>query len=282
MKTACRYAILRFTPYIETGEFANAGIVMLNTSTGKLTYRLENRRYGRITRFFDDLNKNTYLAAIKNIDFELTRVRALSESTDTLNSLFDEIIRPRETIIKFSNARTVMCTDPQRKLDELFGFYVERNFVTKEYKEVAMEKAIRGLLKGANLDRKYKKCTLGDGFYEATFPFVSENDRHKPRIIKPLHLDHEKPSEIMDLAGKWLFRVHELRERNILGDDILFTVDTPAQNTNAYDAYRVVVERFKRDDIKVLKNDNKDKILRFAAKLSSSKLTPSENDIIHA
>jgi len=28
-KFACQYAIVRFLPYLETGEFANVGIVML-------------------------------------------------------------------------------------------------------------------------------------------------------------------------------------------------------------------------------------------------------------
>ncbi len=44
-KLACRYAILRFLPYTETGEFANVGVVLACPATGYFGFKLETRRY---------------------------------------------------------------------------------------------------------------------------------------------------------------------------------------------------------------------------------------------
>ena len=51
-KLACRYAILKFLPYTETGEFANVGVVLACPATGFFGFKLETRRYARFTDFF--------------------------------------------------------------------------------------------------------------------------------------------------------------------------------------------------------------------------------------
>ena len=50
-KYACQYAIVRFLPYLETGEFANVGIVMLCPDAGFFDFKLL-RHVRRITAFF--------------------------------------------------------------------------------------------------------------------------------------------------------------------------------------------------------------------------------------
>lgn len=60
-RIAYQYAILRFMPYVETGEFANVGLVMAAPQQGFFAYQLEEKRYGRLTRFFKDLEASTYL-----------------------------------------------------------------------------------------------------------------------------------------------------------------------------------------------------------------------------
>ena len=267
-KTLCRYAIVRFAPYVETGEFANVGIVLVEPDRGGLFFKLETKRYGRVTRFFDDLDRKVYLTSVKNLEFELARIRALIKKTGNTiaSSQFEEIVRPRETILRFSSIRTIIADNPAHLIEDLFGHYVERNFVTKEYKEIAMEKAVRGFLKDVNLDKKFSKKTLGDSLYEATFPFVHINEKSSPIVIKPVHLGHEKPSDIIELGLKWLSRISELRDRKILDQDILLTIDKPFDGGKAYDAYCQVLSRFEREDIKIAMNLDKDKIVKFAAK----------------
>ena len=59
-KFACQYALLRFRPFAETGEFANVGIVLLAPEARFFGFKLLNR-YGRITQFFKELDKKVYL-----------------------------------------------------------------------------------------------------------------------------------------------------------------------------------------------------------------------------
>ena len=53
-KVACQYALLRFRPFVETGEFANVGVVLLAPEARFFGFRLL-KRYGRITQFFHQL-----------------------------------------------------------------------------------------------------------------------------------------------------------------------------------------------------------------------------------
>ena len=59
-KVACQYAIVRFAPYVETGEFANVGIVMMAPKQRYFKFEVELKRYGRITKFFDDVDAKLY------------------------------------------------------------------------------------------------------------------------------------------------------------------------------------------------------------------------------
>ncbi len=38
---ACRYAVVQFAPYRETGEFANAGVVLMCPETGHFDFKLQ-------------------------------------------------------------------------------------------------------------------------------------------------------------------------------------------------------------------------------------------------
>ena len=59
-KVACQYALLRFRPFVETGEFANVGVVLL-APEARFFWFLLLKRYGRITQFFHQLDRKVYL-----------------------------------------------------------------------------------------------------------------------------------------------------------------------------------------------------------------------------
>ncbi|PWD86343.1 DUF3037 domain-containing protein [Ignatzschineria cameli] len=62
-KVALRYVVIQFMPYIETGEFANIGIVALSPKIGFFDYRIA-RKYRRITQFFPKLQGREYRAGV--------------------------------------------------------------------------------------------------------------------------------------------------------------------------------------------------------------------------
>ena len=170
-KTACQYAIVRFAPFVETGEFANVGIIMMAPKQRYFGFELELKRFARITNFFEDVDAKLYKKTLHNLKDELDRVtnvfkahgfdkRLKVNDLDFANGLFNEIVRTRETIVRFGEVRTVLTNDPEQKLKELFAFYVERNFVTKKYQEELLEHDVRKLLHQANVGDRFERERL--------------------------------------------------------------------------------------------------------------------------
>ena len=274
---ACQYAIIRFAPFIETGEFANIGIIMMSPKHRYYGFQLEIKRHGRITRFFDDIDSSVYRRTVYNLKDELERVadllkphgfdkRLKHNDVDYSTELFNEITRTRETIIRFSEVRTILTSDPKIQLKELFSYYVERNFITKEYKETLLEKNIRQLLYKANIGDRFVKEKIGDDAYHVSFPFVEQkNDRTK--VIKPLHLGHEESTNIYNHGGQWVFKINQLRKKRLLKTkNILFALSGPkTSNHNSYEAYTYIKNSLLDTGVEVISYENhKQDIIKFA------------------
>lgn len=275
-RIACQYAIVRFAPYVETGEFANVGVLMMAPRLRYFGFRLETRRHGRVTRFFEELDPKLYREALLGLRKELQRVHEVLKAhgfdgprkdndVGFAQRLFSEVVCPRESIVRFSEPRIVLADEPSEKLKELFGFYVERNFVTKEYTETVLEKGIRKWLYEAEIDQRFHRMTIGDKEYQATFPFVELIDNQPVKVIKPLHLAQENPSKIIDHGGAWLFRIEELRRRNRLPGRVLFTVAGPETGDDRRrHAFSEIVARLKGAGVEVADYMNQERVLEFA------------------
>lgn len=144
MTTApCRYALLRFRPFVETGEFANVGVVLLAAETRFFDFRLL-KHYGRITQFFRPFDREVYLNGLELLREDLQRFagKLQAEALDGNRSepnvllasrLFADLVRPREALFHFDQQRFALAEDPAGKLDALYDHYCERNFVSREY-----------------------------------------------------------------------------------------------------------------------------------------------------
>jgi len=274
-KILCQYAIVRFAPYVETGEFANVGIILIAPKRRFFNSKLKTQRHGRITRFFDELDQKVYRATLKNIREELKRAQGvlnkhgfdkrfkLSDSEFT-NQFFKEIVRTRETIIRFSEVRVVLVEDPATTLNELFSFYVERNFVTKKYREAVLESDMRKWFLEEKIAERFSKATIGDEIYHASFPFVEQQGDKPVKIIKPLHLAHDKLNNIIDHGGKWIYKINQLKKKKLLPDKVMFAVEKPQDKGKRRDAYHDIHNELTETGIDIVDYNNKDDILKFA------------------
>ena len=231
---ACRYAVVQFAPYRETGEFANAGVVLVCPETGYFDYKLQTRRTKRITDFFDELPRNLYLRAVKAIEDELRRVADLAarETPDRahaelLRQLFDNLIHPREALVRFSPPRAVLAADPAAELTRQFEHCVERAFATPEYVEKAMEKRIKQLLDALQLPTPFAPQRVGDDGFYANFPLVQQQGDTPIKVIKPFRLNQEEHLDIFEHGDAWLQKIKRLRGRNLLPQSVLFAVKAP-------------------------------------------------------
>ncbi len=263
----CQYAIVRFSPYIETGEFANAGIVLLAPQQSFFVFKLVTQRHARITRFFHELDAGVYRAAIKMQSAELTRIQTMLDGQNSkfAKDIFAELIRPREAMIRFSKMRVVLAGSVRKKLDELFAFYVERDFVAREHQEAALEKTLRDWLREAELKKRFKEERVGNRCYAVSFPFVEHRHEQAVKIIKPLYLGHENLNLLIDHGGRWINSINELKNRDTLPNRVLFTVKTTTKTSDHDKECQRIVGRLKNEGVVVLPHESKHEILRFAA-----------------
>lgn len=269
---ACQYAIVRFLPYLETGEFANVGVVMLCPEAGLFEFRLM-RHVRRITAFFEELDAGIYRRAANDFRQELKRICKWLEErqgevmdVELARHLFAELTRPREALMRFDGVRVVLAEDPVAQFEELFGHYVERNFATKAYQEQLLEKHVRKVLADAKLDKQYRPETLGDtAAYHARLPFVHREQGRAVKAIKPLHLAHEDPAQIYDHGWAWLGKMNKLRALKQLPDQVLFPVQGPAETDGKrFEMYQEITQKMADHGLSVIPNQQAQKIIEFA------------------
>lgn len=271
-KFACQYAIVRFLPYLETGEFANVGVVMLCPEAGLFEFRLL-RHVRRITAFFEELDAGIYRRAANDFKLELKRIRKWLDDNQgnamdvgLARHLFAELTRPREALMRFDGVRVVLATDPAQQFEELFGHYVERNFATKAYQEQLLEKDVRRVLVDAKLEKLFRPETLGDAAdYHTRLPFVHREEGRVLKAIKPLHLAQDDPAQIYDHGWAWLGRVEKLRALKLLPDQVLFPVQGPAETDGKrFEMFYEITKKMMDNELQVISNQQTQKIIEFA------------------
>jgi len=271
-KFACQYAIVRFLPYMETGEFANVGIVMLCPDAGFFEFKLL-ARVRRITAFFEELDSGIYRRAANDFKQELKRIRNWlahqpnrTMDVELARHLFGELTRQREAMMRFDDVRVVLADDPAQQLDELFGHYVERNFATKAYHEQLLDKTVRKMLVDAKLNKQYQPETLGDvTTYHAKLPFVHREGERAVKAIKPLYLAHDDPAQIYDHGWAWLGKVDKLRALHLLPEQVLFPVQGPVEaRGERFNMFQEITAKMAANDVWVVPSIQTEKIVAFA------------------
>lgn len=124
----CNYALLRFLPYPETGEFVNVGVMVHGADLPWSGFRVSDDDVRRVTQFFPAVSVAAYLRQRKTMCEELERVRALLMSTNDqrlARSIFQDLVKPRESVFRFGETRTAMTDDPTALLTRLCEQYVK-------------------------------------------------------------------------------------------------------------------------------------------------------------
>lgn len=269
----CRYAIVQFLPFAETGEFANVGIVLACPATGYMSFQLQTKRWGRVTAFFEEVQSATYRSAIKAFGAELERVRLVIANlpdnhlrADAVRVQFEALTHPREAIFRFSQPRALMAADPKAALAELFQHYVERSFATPEYVERNITKRVQLLLRNATLKAPFRQDRVGNDEVHASFPLVQKVESVTTRIIKPFNLSQDAPNDILEHGSAWVSKLRHLNKRHLLPRDVLFAVQAPpALERKRFAVFREVCEELAEQRVQVVDQADDREILAFAS-----------------
>ena len=273
-KFACRYAVLQFVPYVETGEFANVGVVLACPQSGYFGFRLQARKHKRVTDFFDELPKQVYQRSVNIMLGELKRTAdeaekiarfATSDRAEYLRQLFEALVHPRETLMRFSQPRVVLSDDPAAEVAKQFDHYVDRAFVTPEYVEQGIEKRLKVLLDGLELRQPFRADRVGDDEVYARFPLVQKRGGEVAKIIKPFNLSQAETMGIYDHGAVWLDKVRRLRDRNLLPADVMFAVAGPPESdTKRFAAFLEICKSLEAQDVVPVDANKTDQIADFA------------------
>jgi len=260
-------------PHPETGEFANVGVVVLCPQERFFGFRLL-KKYSRVTRFFEQMDNSIYIIGKKIFQNELVRIQQMMAQAMRVNEdaepqqavrLFADLTRERESIFRFDKPAVLLAENANAALERLYNFYVEREFVTKEYQERLMEKAVLKILQDADVATKFKGGDIGDELYHVKFPFVASEKGMPKKIIKPLALDQSEPVKIFAHADNWLPKIKRLRERNLLPRDVLFPLSAPPVNDEkCKKAYDDVCAELQTLEVQTVTVEEQQKILTFA------------------
>jgi hypothetical protein len=274
MKLACNYAIARFLPYAETGEFVNVGVALMCPEAGFFDFQLAHKRQ-RVTGFFKELDKGIYSAGLKYFKEELMSLQDALRlqygkfagtvyDKDYALGVFRELVKPRESIFRFSAARTALADDPGALLRNLYADYIDRQFATKEHHETVMAHRLRKLFSQYNLAHLYKAQPVGDDRYSVAIPLVHSQDGKVLKAIKPLDLNRDTPTKVYDHGDVWIARVKRLRQIDRLPGKMLFTVQAPAKGLQQQHAFDEVCGELKALHVEVLPVEDKVAVVEFA------------------
>jgi Protein of unknown function (DUF3037) len=256
MKLPCDYAILRFLPYPETEEFVNVGVVLVEAKSGFFGFDIA-KRWKRVTAFFTELDADIYRAGLGFVRQELQEFEQyfcegahagrLALEFPGMAAAFANLVRPRESLFRYSGIRTVMAENPTKKLADLFDQYVMRQFATeKEYQETVMANRLRKLFAETKLNEFYREHgSLGRDDYEVPVPFIYRRADKVLRAIKPLNLNQESTTKVADHGDMWVSRMRRLRALGALPELMIFPVNEPTEGTKRRAAAREIMTELK-------------------------------------
>lgn len=271
-RLACQYAVIRFLPYAETGEFANVGVVLACPETGYFgTQLLSTKKTGRITGFFDKLDKQIYREAITYLQQELERVQGMvadkcAREPRLVTQVFDQLVRPREALLRFSETRVILADDPAETLDNLFATLVEREFADKVYHDKLLIRGVRETLRKANLREYFQEANIGNDDLSMRVPFLHRQDGKALLAIKPLDLAKAEARQVYEVGGPWVDRLKRFRKHGLLPDAMLMTVGLPnLQNDRARRAAHEIMDDLRTNNaVQVVAATDNAAITKFA------------------
>jgi len=272
-RIACQYAVVRFLPFVETGEFANVGVVLMAPDVAYFDFRLEVKKTRRVTQFFHELDAPLYRAALREFEQELARIQDLvhdakvpaEQRRQLARTLFNELTRKRGNLVQFSNVRVVLSKDLMHEADRLFQYYVKRNFSSQQQREQQLEQRLRKMLQSARLADQFHARKLGPEEFPVQFPFVQSDGEHHLKAIKPLDFTQDQPKLILEKAAMWEFRIHRLRNLGQLPERLLFATTRPGRKDRSrFSAFSEAREMLTGADAEVILADEQEKLLKFA------------------
>lgn len=243
----CLVIPITFRPYAETGEFACFGVLLHCPETGYINYRLgegDRRVTDRINNFFKEIGRDIFRMTLKGAKRDLEQV--VNAPADLFEhgrfrELLDNLIRPRENLIRYGSPMAVMAANPAEELDRQYALLVERGFVDRAGRyEAAVRERVRKHLMERRISYRQLQVTAPH-HYAFTVPFVFEaKTAPRGKAVKALNLAGASATETIDNGLKWRYRFEWLLREGFKREDILVPVSLATADPDIQAAAREV------------------------------------------
>jgi hypothetical protein len=124
---ACNYAMLRFLPYPETGEFVNVGVLVSCTQPCLLDFLMETEMPARVKALFPQVDENAFRDAAQAMQREMEWLKGMVRDGKSCQLAFRETVRPRESVLRFGEVKTILAPEPAALTADLFRRHVRMN-----------------------------------------------------------------------------------------------------------------------------------------------------------
>lgn len=230
MTTPCLYSIVRFSPYPETEEFANVGVVVCAPKEKYFDFQITKRNDSRVRNFFHD---DCIFPIAKDAINQELRI-AKTKSTEVVGAqplaqFFNYFTAKRESIFHFSPVRVVMTSNPKAEMERIYNKYVNHADYSKTRREEVLAKELKNSIERIDgLKNVFKSQTINGYFAKFSMPLVAKRNEIITRAIKPLAFEQTEPGKMMEHGDTWIMRVTRAAEENLLDlENVLFTIEEP-------------------------------------------------------
>lgn len=263
-KLVIQYSIMQFMPYPDREEGVNIGIVSYCPKNADLRFKLlPSAKKGRVNQYFKKLPKDLFKLTVDLVNGELKRLIAMPFQEKVCANLFEELIRPRESLVRYSDVRVMMTWDYQASLNELFNDLVAFESSTyKKTNDLILTQRFKGILKQHDVDRLFKETNLEkkEVGLSVTMPFFNE-ESHKS--IKPLSfIDQRDANSLIMHAANWATKIEMLEQVGVLNfNEHLVAYEKPESNFEA--AFDFALETLDKLNVNLASIDDSTKINNF-------------------
>ncbi len=232
----CLVIPITFRPYAETGEFACFGVLLHCAETGFIGYKIgdhDRRVTDRINNFFKEIGRDIFRMTLKSAKRDLEQVANAPSDLFVHNqtkTLLDNLVRPREHLIRYGDPMAVMTDDPVAELNRQYALIVERGFVDQEgHYENEVRFRVKRVLESRRIP--YSQYSFHDASnYVFTLPFSFDAKSGGKKAIKALNLAGTSVTDIIDNGLKWEYRIKQLLENGFRRNDLLVPVNLAVRN----------------------------------------------------
>ena len=263
---AFRFAVLRYFHDPGTQEFLNIGVVIYAKEKRYLK-ALINKRYGRVSRTFNGIERSHYSRMINAIDGQISRMGVLlskptmfDDYPDTLEILLEKILPVDDSSLQFGGFGGGLVDNLDSELSRLFYRLVEKYEGRDDESETRRDEQVwhdyAKLFSDYQIVDRLQPKTLGTAHYRYSFSHVYKNDKWHP--IEPISFDLLDASYILEKANKWIGRAAMLADSEEVGT-LYLLLGAPQKRPHLFKAYEnaaLNLETKIHMPVKVVKEEN--------------------------